>query len=201
MPQRPKNDDRDSWRDYWVQMGQPWRTEPEIDARRQHFLAERRAIAPDIEKDIYPFKDVKLTHADVEWLLATHENGRGPVDWGDKKQRGRKGLDLRGADLRRVNLDDLPLACICGGLTGEWWNAIPDDRLEVAAVHFEGAILRKCWPIGVMGWCEPDHVASRWYVPPEHCKWTARSKGCCNACANGATPPKTQKGRSGATWM
>ncbi len=22
-PQRPKNDDREGWRDYWVQMGQP----------------------------------------------------------------------------------------------------------------------------------------------------------------------------------
>src|SRR2546430_15927700 len=31
--------------------------------------------------------------------------------------------------------------------------------------------------------------------------WTARSKACCNACANGATRPKTKKGRSGANWM
>lgn len=141
-PPRPENDDREGWRDYWVQMGQSWRTEPEIDAKRQQYLAERRAIVPEIEKDIYPFKDVKLNRADVEWLLATHEDGRGPVYWSDKKQRKRKGLDLRGADLRSIDLSDLPLARICGGLTGERWNSVPDDRLDAAAVHLEGADLR-----------------------------------------------------------
>ena len=61
---------------------------------------------------IYPFRDIKLSRVDIEWLLETHENGRGPVDWSDEHQREREGLDLRGADL-----GDLPLAGICGGLT------------------------------------------------------------------------------------
>jgi len=79
-PQRPDMQDRDAWHSYWRERGQPWRTEPEIDPERQAYLAERRAIKPDLEQGIYPFKDIKLNRADVEWLLATHMNGRGPVD-------------------------------------------------------------------------------------------------------------------------
>ncbi|HLI08800.1 MAG TPA: pentapeptide repeat-containing protein [Ktedonobacteraceae bacterium] len=118
-----------------------WRTEPEIDAERQRFLRERLAIQPDVNQGIYPFKGVKLTRADVEWLLVTHEDGRGPVDWDDEKQRGRLGLDLRGADLRHVDLHGLPLARIHGGLVRrEWSHATPEQR-EAAALHLEGADL------------------------------------------------------------
>src|SRR5260370_10105651 len=114
--QRPTNEDREAWKAYWQARGQLWRTEPEIDGERQKYLAERRSIVPDIEKGIYPFKDIKLSRADVEWLLATHENRRGPVDWSDESQREREGLDLRGADLRKVDLNHLPLARIRAGL-------------------------------------------------------------------------------------
>src|SRR2546421_11182272 len=102
--QCPTNDDKEAWKAYWRQQGQPWRTEPEIDAERQRYLAERRAITPEIEKGIYPFRDIKLSRADVEWLLATHENGRGPVDWRDESQCRRIGLDLQGADLSHAFL-------------------------------------------------------------------------------------------------
>src|SRR6266496_3574410 len=71
----------EEWRAYWQTKGFLWRTEPEIDAKRQEDLSKRRAIVPDVEKGIYPFKGMKLSRADIEWLLATHENGRGPVDW------------------------------------------------------------------------------------------------------------------------
>ena len=101
--------DRESRKTYWAGQGQPWRTEPEIAAERQDYLAGRRAIPPDFKQGIYPFRDIALSRADVEWLLATHENGRGPVDWSDESQRARTGLDLRGADLRRVDLQNLPL--------------------------------------------------------------------------------------------
>src|SRR5437660_140687 len=100
--QRPTTDDPNAWKAYWKTQGQPWRTEPEIDGDRQKYLTERRAIVPDIEQGIYPFRDIKLSRTDVEWLLATHENGRGPVDWNDRHQRDREGLDMRGADLRQV---------------------------------------------------------------------------------------------------
>src|SRR3989442_2366275 len=78
--QRPANDDPGTWKAYWKAQGQPWRTEPEIAAERQAFLADRRAILPDIEQGIYPFKDIKLHRADVEWLLATHD-GTGHNVW------------------------------------------------------------------------------------------------------------------------
>src|SRR5258706_12408088 len=77
--QRPTTDDKEVWKTYWKAKGWSWRTEPEIDTERQVFLAERRAIVPDVKKGIYPFKDIKLSRADVEWLLATHNGGRGPL--------------------------------------------------------------------------------------------------------------------------
>jgi hypothetical protein len=90
--QRPINDDREAWKAYWKTQGQPWRTEPEIDAERKIYLTERREINPNIEQGIYPFKDIMLSRADVEWLLTTHENGKGPIDWRDENQRKRKQL-------------------------------------------------------------------------------------------------------------
>lgn len=105
--QRPTTDDPEAWKVYWKAQGWLWRTEPEIDAERQKYLTERRAIIPDIKQGIYPFGGIKLNRADVEWLLVTHENGRGPIDWNDESQRKRLGLDLRGADLRQVDLHHL----------------------------------------------------------------------------------------------
>ena len=140
-PMRPTTKDRAVWRIYWQQSGQPWRIEPEIDEERQKYLAERRAISPDIEKGIYPVKDIKLSRADVEWLLITHENDRGPVDWSDESQREREGIDLRGADVTRVDLSGLPLSCVLGGLTGnEWYYASP-EQCEMAAIHLEETLL------------------------------------------------------------
>src|SRR5947208_9849822 len=76
-----------------------WRIEPEIDFERQEFLRERLAVQADIQRGVYSFKGVKLGRADVEWLLIAHEEGRGPIDGNDVKQRKLWGLDLRGADL------------------------------------------------------------------------------------------------------
>src|SRR2546421_6715013 len=127
--QRPTTNDPKAWKTYWEAQGQPWRTEPEIDMGRQKYLAERRSITPNIEQGIYSFKDIKLSRADVEWLLATHENGRGPVEWSDMHQREREGVDVRGADLRRTDLRKLPLARLIGGLKwDEWENATQDQR-------------------------------------------------------------------------
>lgn len=137
--QRPANNDKIAWTEYWAAQGQGWRLEPEIDVKRQKYLAERRNIKPDIIKSIFPFKDIKLSRADVEWLLATHEGGRGPVDWSDENQRERKGLDMRGADLRQVNLDGLPLARLIGSLTWSEWLAETNtlEQRSLAIVHME----------------------------------------------------------------
>ena len=153
LPQRPTTDDRNAWHTYWQKLGQSWRTEPEIDAERQMYLAERLSIIPNIEQSIYPFKDIKLYRADIEWLLATHEEGRGPIDWSDERQRERLGLDLRGADLRKVDLNHLPLARIRVGLaTREWWNATKQERIEAGA-HLEDAIL---------DWAHLEGASFRW---------------------------------------
>jgi uncharacterized protein YjbI with pentapeptide repeats len=144
-PKRPKDDNREAWQAYWAAQGTPWRTEPEIDEERQAYLADRRAVKPDIEKGIYPFRDenggIKLTRADVEWLLVTHENGRGPVDWSDDNQREREGLDLRGTDLRQVNLCALPLAHLHGGLRDEERQNTPTRQREVAGMRMDAADL------------------------------------------------------------
>ncbi len=140
--QRPVSADPQAWLAYWQALQQPWRTEPEIDEARQHFLAERRAIVPDIATGIYPFAGVKLSRADVEWLLATHEQGRGPVDWSDESQRGRQGLDLRGADLGHVDLHGLPLAGTIADVTWRLYLDLTEEQHRMAALHLEGADLK-----------------------------------------------------------
>ncbi|MFL5663660.1 MAG: pentapeptide repeat-containing protein, partial [Ktedonobacteraceae bacterium] len=118
-----------------------WRTEPEIDTARQQFLTGRLAITPDIQRGMYPFRGEKLTRADIEWLLLTHEGGRGPVDWSDVPQRKRMGLDLRGADLSGVNLRNLPLTRMRSGLTRDEWNLTTLEQRHMAGVHLQGADL------------------------------------------------------------
>ena len=118
-----------------------WRTEPEIDLDRQKCLTQRLAIQPDIQQGIYPFKEVKLTRADIEWLLTTHQAGQGPIDWNDVQQRKSWGLDLRGADLRQVDLRNLPLTRTRGGLTREEWNLTTLEQRHMAGVHLEGVDL------------------------------------------------------------
>ena len=143
--------DRVTWKAHWERMGQPWRTEPEIDETRQSFLTQRRAITPDIEQGIYPFKNIALSRADVEWLLATHESGRGPVDWSDESQHSRLGLDLRGAELHSVNLQQLPLAGLVADLkwaerfelsqAQQMQSSILLDKADLKGAHLEGARL------------------------------------------------------------
>lgn len=91
-----------------------WRTEPEIDEQRQQFLHEchTRLSEADDEGNIFPFKDgpqgIKLTRADVEWLLTKHEIP--PVDWADHAQRLLHGPNISRAILDGENLAHLPLA-------------------------------------------------------------------------------------------
>src|SRR6266516_368514 len=139
--QRPANNDLEAWKAYWDALNQYWRIEPEIDTKRQKYLTERREIKPDIELCIYPFKDIKLSGADVEWLLATHENGRGPVDWSNENERQREGLDLRGAYLSTTDLSRLPLACTQAGLTGDAWFYSSPEQGKSAAANLEYVIL------------------------------------------------------------
>jgi len=142
-PPPPSGDNRQAWQAYWRQVGQPWRTDPENDTKRQAQLAASRSIAPDIEQGIYPFKGMQLSRADVEWLLAAHEGGRGPVDWNDERQREREGLDVRGADLRGTDLSSLLLACLRGGLKRQEWRDATEEQRALAVVRLQGANLRE----------------------------------------------------------
>ena len=98
----------------------------------------------------YPFREtaggIKLSRADVEWLLATYESGGivGPVDWSDTKQRQRKGIDLRGADLGGVDLRGLPLAGMLGGLTQVEAQPLARYPRRLASVNLEYANLARC---------------------------------------------------------
>ena len=138
-PHRSSFNTPEQWQAYWKAQGQPWRREPEIDLLRQAELARRRAIVPDIDKGIYPFKGMKLSRADVEWLLATLD-GQGPVDWNDQSQHQRPGVDLRGADLRHIDLSYLPLSRLCGGLSWTEWLAAKEQH-TMAAMLMEGVNL------------------------------------------------------------
>ena len=119
---------------------QPWRTEPEIAAERQEQLSRRLLTPPDIARGIYPFKGMKLTRADIEWLLVTH-TGRG----------ARQGLDLRGADLSYIDLHALPLAHLLGSLTRAQWDDSTEEQraratllltgVDLSEAHLEGAEL------------------------------------------------------------
>ena len=142
--QQPGIDDRAEWQAYWQAQGQPWRREPEINKKRQKQLEQMRAIEPQIEQSIYPFVGEKLTRADVEWLLATHEQGRGPIDWSDREQRKRKGIDLRGADLSGLNLQHLPLARLHAGIY--WYDSeqsLTPEHMRLGAINMEGVDLRE----------------------------------------------------------
>lgn len=138
-----------SWNAFWAAQGMAWRTEPEIDEARQRFLANRRAVTPNVQQGIYPFRDehgsIALTRSDVEWLLETHESGglRGPIDWNDQMQRGRQGLDLRGADVRSTDLARLPLDGIQAGLTSEEYDVATAVQCRWACTDFEQASLYK----------------------------------------------------------
>ena len=138
----PHAHDHEAWRAYWAERGQPWRIEPEIDAERQAELAARLAISVDVEHGIFPFRRMKLHRADIEWLLATHENGRGPVDYDDPEQRERSGLDLRGADLSYAQLQNLPLARTVGDVTWRIWTNLTEKQHRMATVHLQHADLK-----------------------------------------------------------
>lgn len=150
-PQRPRDSDPENWKEYWKSQGMSWRTEPEIDADRQAYLAERRAVRPDISKGIYPFRDenggIKLTRADVEWLLATHESRdvAGPVVWDREKDKPeddrRTGLVLCGSDLQGVDLRLLPLSRLVGGLALSIWLRATEDQRASAGIILRDAVL------------------------------------------------------------
>ena len=151
--------DRETWRAYWSERGQPWRTEPQIDSGRQEQLTAALAVTVDIEQSVFPFKGTRLSRADVEWLIA--ENAQveeSKDDHSRAKDDGQQpleeyGLDLRGADLSQVNLSGLPLARLRGGLSLEESRHTTIEQNKAAAVNLTHADLSRAQLQGaLLGW-------------------------------------------------
>ena len=101
--------DAETWQSYWKQQGQPWRSEPLIDEERQRLLASYLQESVNIEQGKYPFRGMRLSRADVEWLLAEEERSDRKSTSGGDSRKPDPGLDVRGADLSGVDLSGLPL--------------------------------------------------------------------------------------------
>ena len=141
----PSNtNDSETWKAYWKEQGQPWRTEPAIDEARQQRLLSYYQGVVDIERGMYPFKGVRLSRADVEWLLAMEEQRSAELSpRGGKGGNQHKsfGLDLRGVDLSQVNLSDLPLMGLHTGLSLEEGRHATVEQSRAAAANLAKADL------------------------------------------------------------
>ncbi len=130
--QRPNTNDRATWHTYWQALEQAWRTEPEIDSKRQRYLEE--LIVTRSEERLYPLEGIDLNRTDVEWMIATQVDERG--------------IDLRGASLRNAQLQGLPLqranfdkAHLEGADLGKSYL----EGAIVAEAHLEGANLNNAY--------------------------------------------------------
>ncbi len=119
--QQPMTDNREDWKIYWEAKGQPWRTEPEIDSERRKYLTMRRSAVADTENEVYPFKDVRLSRADIEWLSVSQDRQK----LLNENRRAGKGMDLRGAILDHLDLSSLPL-----------------EDVDLSHAHVEGSDLK-----------------------------------------------------------
>src|SRR5579884_2041317 len=136
--------DAEMWKAYWNGQGQPWRTEPIIDEERQQRLLSYSQGNVDIERGMYPFKGVRLSRADVEWLLALEEQ-RGAEAHNATSNSGKQqqafGLDVRGADLSGANLSHLPLMGLHAGLSLEEGRHATVEQSKQAAANLTKADL------------------------------------------------------------
>src|SRR6266849_4168512 len=136
-------DDDRAWLAYWEEQHQPWRTEPEIDVGRQQYLEEHLTVK-EREWERYPFKDIVLDRADVEWLLANYADGRRFAEQSYQLLHKRSGVDLRGVDLRKVDLHGLPLQGVDlynAHLEGTDLREVHLERANLSAAYLQDAYL------------------------------------------------------------
>jgi uncharacterized protein YjbI with pentapeptide repeats len=136
-------DDDRAWLAYWEAQHQPWRTEPEIDVGRQQYLEEHLTVK-EREWERYPFKDIVLDRADVEWLLANYADGHRFAEQSYQLLHKRSGLDLRGVDLRKVDLHGLPLQGVDlfnAHLEGTDLREVHLERANLSAAYLQDAYL------------------------------------------------------------
>ncbi len=141
-----------SWTAYWEEHGQPWRIEAEIEPARQQLLRKHLQIVADVTKMRFPFSEVALCRADIEWILANYfpEYTFAHQDSVSLSSLPTQPLilDLRGAHLEGINLRALPLPGVRAGLSDEEARQLPAAQRQAAAVHLEGSDLRDAFLLG-----------------------------------------------------
>jgi uncharacterized protein YjbI with pentapeptide repeats len=130
----------ETWQAYWKEQGQPWRSEAPIDEQRQQLLSSCVQGGVDIEQGKYPFKGMRLSRADVEWLLVAEESRSAEESTGGGSSRKPlRGLDVRGADLSGVDLSHLPLMRLHAGLSLEEGRHATVEQSRQAAANLSKA--------------------------------------------------------------
>src|ERR1700676_120486 len=80
FPKRPTEHGHGGWRDYWLEQGFLWRTEPEIDDERKAFLASRllsRCKLGDVNLAMVNWE--KIPMLGDEYKLRRRKGYKGPV--------------------------------------------------------------------------------------------------------------------------
>ena len=150
----------ETWQAYWKEQGQPWRSEPLIEGERQQRLSSCFQGSADIEQGKYPFKGMRLSRADVEWLLTAEEQRSVEMRTGGGDcQKPLPGLDIRGADLSGVDLSHLPLVRLRAGLSLEEGRHATVEQSRQAAANLAKADLSYTQLQGAqLGWAALDEA-------------------------------------------
>jgi uncharacterized protein YjbI with pentapeptide repeats len=125
--------DLETWKTSWKEHDQLWRTEPLLDKERQQQLLSYSQREVNIERGSYPLKGVRLSRADVEWLLTMQEQSD------VQELQASVGLDVRGADLAGVNLSHLPLMGLQAGLSLKESRHATVEQCKAAAANLAKA--------------------------------------------------------------
>lgn len=119
---------------------------PVVDDYYQKYLAKLRNIVPAIRRNTYPFKGIRLSRANVERLLQAHHDWQASVSQNNSLQWEPKVLDLRGANLQKVDLRRFSLKLIDfsgANLRGAHLEGADLSGVKLRFTHLEGANLSK----------------------------------------------------------
>jgi hypothetical protein len=150
---RPTTEDSYSWQKYWQELGQEWRTEPEISADREVYLSQLLEIKPDKEQHIYPFQNIEWHRRDVEWLLMSRKEAAKSSFDGDNEDPFQPwtdypfdNLDLLDEPFEQFTYHEYQYEYtrlnICGAnLIGADLQGLPLEEADLSEVILEGANL------------------------------------------------------------
>jgi uncharacterized protein YjbI with pentapeptide repeats len=112
-----------------------------VDAERESFLLNCLSVEADLSQRLFPFKGVRLERRDIEWLIAFQQGTVSQTEVPGSPRQASGFVDLRGADLRDVDLSRLNLKGMLGGLSDRERFAASQDIEEAASVDLRGATL------------------------------------------------------------